>query len=226
MGKIARASVNKIRLTPKQQIIFNEVRLSNFLKNNFYFTGGTALSSVYLNHRISDDLDFFSQERFDIQPVVNSINEWGEKHNFKTTIEDKEVVKIFNLQFSDGEKLKVDFGYYPYKRLKKGESIDYLEVDSLLDIAVNKLQTIRQRSEVKDFVDLYFLLQTFTLWDLMEGTRIKFRMEIDPYLVAIDCLKVERFENLPVMLKPLSLDQIKKFYKDLAKKISKKAVED
>ncbi len=225
MGKITKASTDELHLTQKQQIIFNEVRSSNFLKNNFYFTGGTALSSVYLNHRLSEDLDFFSQEKFDTLPIINLIAEWGEKHNFKTTIEDKEVVKIFNLQFSDGERLKVDFGYYPYKRLKKGKSIDSLEIDSLLDIAVNKLQTIRQRSEVKDFVDLYYLLQTFTIWDLMEGTRVKFRMEIDPYLVAIDCLKVEGFENLPVMLKPFSLDQLKKFYKELAKRFSARAIE-
>lgn len=27
--------------------------------NNFYLTGGTALSRAYLHHRFSDDLDFF-----------------------------------------------------------------------------------------------------------------------------------------------------------------------
>lgn len=225
MGKITGVSVNDIHFTPKQQIVFNEAKLSKFLKNNFYFTGGTALSAVYLNHRISEDLDFFSEDKFDILTISNLVNEWAEKLNFKVTLEDKEAVKIFNLQFSDGEELKVDFGYYPYKRLKKGKFIGSFEVDSMLDIAVNKLQTIRQRSEAKDFVDLYFLLQTFTIWDLMEGTRIKFRMEIDPYLVAIDCLKVEGFENLPVMLKPLNLDKLKIFYKDLAKRMGAKAVE-
>ncbi len=224
MGKITEASVNVMHLTPKQQSIFNEVILSDFLKKSFYFTGGTALSSVYLNHRLSEDLDFFSSEKFDILPIMNLMNEWGEKLNFKITPEDKEVVKIFNLEFPDGEKLKVDFGYYPYKRLKKGKFIDSFEIDSMFDIAVNKLQTIRQRSAVKDFVDLYFLLQTFTIWDLMEGARVKFRMQIDPYLVAVDCLKVSNFENLPVMLKPLSLNKLKDFYKDLAKKLVMRVV--
>lgn len=211
-------------LTPKQQIIFDEFKKSAFLKQNFYFTGGTALSSIYLHHRLSEDLDFFSVEKFDTLPIMNLINEWGEKLNLKVTPEDKEVVKIFYLEFPDGEKLKVDFGYYPYKRLKQGEKIGSIAIDSLFDIAVNKLQTIRQRSAVKDFVDLYFLLQTFTIWDLMEGTKVKFRMEIDPYLIAIDCLKVGGFENLPVMLKPLSLNQLKDFYKDLAKKLGMRVV--
>lgn len=213
-----------MNLTTQQQIIFDEVCLSNFLKKNFYFTGGTTLSAVYLQHRLSEDLDFFSQEKFDTLPILNLITQWGQKHKFKTNYEEKEVVKIFNLEFTDGEKLKVDFGYYPYKRLRKGKFIDAVEVDSLFDIAVNKLQTIRQRSEVKDFVDLYFLLKEFTVWDLMEGARVKFRMEPDPYLIAVDCLKSRNFENLPVMLKPLSLDQLKAFYKDLAKQLGRKII--
>lgn len=219
-----KALANAITFTPKQKIIFDEFKKSVFLRQKFYFTGGTALSSIYLHHRLSEDLDFFSLERFDTLPIMNLINEWGKKLNFKVTPEDKEVVKIFYLEFPDGEKLKVDFGYYPYKRLKKGKAIDSVAIDSLFDIAVNKLQTIRQRSQVKDFVDLYFLLQTFTVWDLMEGTKVKFRMEIDPYLIALDCLKVGSFENLPVMLKPLTLDQLKDFYKDLAKKLGMRVV--
>ena len=218
--------MGKVNFTSKQQIIFEEVKNSQFLKANFYFTGGTALSAVYLNHRLSEDLDFFSEDKFDILPITNLINEWAKKHIFKVTPEDKEAVKIFNLEFPDGERLKVDFGYYPYKRLRKGEIIDSVAVDSLLDIAVNKLQTIRQRREVKDFVDLYFLLQTFTIWDLMDGVRIKFKMEIDPYLVAVDCLKAGSFENLPKMLVPLELPQLQDFYKNLAKKLGKTITTD
>ncbi|MBI2314985.1 nucleotidyl transferase AbiEii/AbiGii toxin family protein, partial [Candidatus Daviesbacteria bacterium] len=143
-----------MNFTSKQQLIFKEVSKSDFLKNHFYFTGETALSTVYLNHRLSDDLDFFSEEEFEILPISNLISGWIKKYQFKVTPEDKEAVKIFNLEFHDREKLKVDFGYYPYQRLKKGKTVDSIDVDSLFDIAVNKLQTIRQRSEVKDFVDL------------------------------------------------------------------------
>ena len=32
------------------------------LEVDFYLTGGTALSRCYLNHRYSDDLDFFVNE--------------------------------------------------------------------------------------------------------------------------------------------------------------------
>lgn len=213
-------------LTPKQQIIFDEVKNSDFLKRNFYFTGGTALSAIYLHHRLSEDLDFFSEEKFDTLPISNLFTDWSKKHQFKIESRELEVVRIFLLKFKDREKLKVDFGYYPYKRLKLRKLIDSVEVDSLLDIAVNKLQTIHQRTDVKDFVDLYLLLKEFTVWDLMEGVRIKFRMELDPYSVAADCLKVNSFENLPIMLMPLTLKDLQSFYKDLAKKLGMKVVKD
>lgn len=206
-------------LTPKQQIIFDEVKKSDFLKKNFYFTGGTALSSVYLHHRMSEDLDFFSKEKFDNLQILNLLTVWGRKHKFKFLLKENEVVKIYLLEFSDGEKLKVDFGYYPYSRVRKGKTIESVQVDSLFDIAINKLSTIMQRTEVKDFVDLYFLLKSFTLWDLMEGVGVKFRIKTDPYIVGIDCLKIDFFESLPKMLKPLTLDELKDFYKDLAKKL-------
>lgn len=217
--------MGKINFTPKQQLIFDQVKKSDFLKQNFYFTGGTALSAVYLNHRLSEDLDFFSQNKFDTLPIMNLMTEWSKKHNFAVKSEELEMVRVFLLQFADKEKLKVDFGYYPYKRLKKGKVVDSFEVDSLFDIAVNKLQTIHQRADAKDFVDLFFLLKDFTIWDLLEGTRVKFRLGLDPYSIAASCVKVDNFETLPTMLTPLTLEQLKDFYRDLAKKLGLRAVE-
>lgn len=81
-----------------------------------------------------------------------------------------------------------------------------------------------QRTEVKDFVDLYFLLQKFTIWDLMRGTEVKFRLKTDPFLVGIDCLKAESFEDLPKMLVPLKLLELKDFYRGLAKELGMKVV--
>lgn len=216
--------MGKINFTPKQQIIFEEVKGSNFLKQNFYFTGGTALSAVYLHHRLSDDLDFFSENKFDTLAILNLITEWSKKHKFTIESQELEVVRIFLLQFTDKEKLKVDFGYYPYKRLQKGKPVDSVEVDSLFDIAVNKLQTIHQRADAKDFVDLYFLLKKFTIWDLIEGVRVKFMMDLDPYTIGADCLKMDILEKLPTMLIPLKIGELKDFYRDLAKKLGTKAV--
>ena len=61
-------------LTPIQNQVLNQIKKSPFLKNNFYFTGGTVLSEFYLQHRYSNDLDFFSENKFDFALVFQEIN--------------------------------------------------------------------------------------------------------------------------------------------------------
>jgi len=216
--------MGKIQLTKEQKIILDLVKQDNFLSSRFYFTGGTALSSVYLHHRLSDDLDFFSEEKFENQSVFTLMQSWGKQHNFSFQSRFAEVVYIFELEFAKGAKLKVDFGYYPYKRIEKGFSLEKLDVDSKLDIAINKLLVVSQRNDVKDFVDLYFLLKEFTLWDLMEGVKVKFKIKTDPLLVGADFLKVEDFDYLPKMIKPLTLEQLKSFFRQRAKQLAEKSL--
>lgn len=120
--------------------------------------------------------------------------------------------------------IKIDFAYYPYRRLKKGLNISGVKLDSLFDIAANKLQTITRRTEVKDFVDLYFLLEKFTLWDLIYAVKEKFRLEIDLIWLGSDFLKAEKFENLPRMLVPFSLKKLQDFYREKAKQLGMSVV--
>lgn len=54
------------KLYPLQDKILQIVGDNN---EKFYLTGGTALSRVYLNHRYSDDLDFF------VNRITNFLNE-------------------------------------------------------------------------------------------------------------------------------------------------------
>lgn len=212
--------------TPEQKLIFDQVKETEFLRDQFYFTGGTALSVFYLQHRYSEDLDFFSENEFSYEEILSYVEQWAKKLNFSFKAEPKEVVKMFFLDFENGASLKVDFGHYPYKRIEKGLIFEGIEVDSLLDIAINKLSTVNQRSNAKDFVDLYYLLEKFTLWDLMEGVKIKFRQELDPWLLVADLEYVASgFETLPRMIKPLTLDELKSFFRKKAIELGKTAVE-
>jgi predicted nucleotidyltransferase component of viral defense system len=62
------------KLYPLQDKI---LRIVASTKNNFYLTGGTALSRFYLNHRFSDDLVFFVNGESDfllqVDEVINKI---------------------------------------------------------------------------------------------------------------------------------------------------------
>ncbi|MBI4098177.1 MAG: nucleotidyl transferase AbiEii/AbiGii toxin family protein [Candidatus Levybacteria bacterium] len=210
-------------LTREQQIILSEVGKNQFF-NKFYFTGGTALSAFYLQHRYSEDLDFFSEEKFDVQGVENIIDELSKKYKFEYTSEFIEIVQIFMIKFAKGEALKLDFATYPYRKIEEKKIVSGVKIDSLIDIAVNKLHTVNQRTTVKDFVDLYFLLQRFSFWDLKEGIQIKFRQKLEPFIFASDFLKIEEFDTLPRMIKPITLDELKSFFRQKAKEVGKMSI--
>lgn len=56
-------------LTKNQQALLHLVAGNGYLRDRFYFTGGTALSAYYLKHRYSDDLDFFSESEVETVPL-------------------------------------------------------------------------------------------------------------------------------------------------------------
>lgn len=225
MGKINKQGDSELSFTPIQRIVFDEFSKNPKLRKQFYFTGGTALSAIYLHHRESEDLDFFSENDFNNEIIENFVNKVSRL--IKIPMRSIQIEKTRMYEFVKGSKviIKIDFGYYPYKRLKRGIKIMDVTVDNMFDIATNKLHTITARNQVKDFVDLYFLLKKFSFWDLYYGVKEKFRMELDLIWLASDFLKVNKFEYLPKMLSPLTLERLKEFYRDQAKKIVSRVIE-
>lgn len=213
-------------LTPKQLAFIDALCADKFITKTFYFTGGTALAEVYLKHRKSEDLDFFSANTFDPQRILATLNPWSRKLGVSIRTNFIDPTHMYFLQYPDGSTLKVDFASYPYPSLAKQSLYNKtLRVDSLLDIAVNKLVTLTQRSDVKDFVDLYYLLRKFTFWELRDGAVFKFNIKFEPYSVASSFMAVEDFDYLPRMVKPLALAQLKAFFQKQAKKLGKTAIE-
>ncbi len=126
------------------------------IKNLFRLTGGTALSAFYLEHRLSEDLDFFSQEKIPFYIVEDFLKSL----NFIDTITYTRLFdrNIFTLTFKDGMVLKTEFAYYPLKNLEEPKMVDGVPIDSFLDIVVNKLCAMAERIEPKDYADLYCAL--------------------------------------------------------------------
>lgn len=212
-------------INPEQDLLLDKFRKDEFLSSNFYFTGGTALSLYYLEHRQSIDLDFFSDHEFDPQIILDTVHTWEKELDLTIDYLVIEKTQIFNLTLPNKQTVKIDFAFYPYKQVKEQQVIEGIKVDSLTDIAINKLLTVEQRSEVKDFVDLYFLLEFFSIWDLLEGVKVKFGVKIDPFIIGSDLLKVENFDYLPEMIKPLTLKKLKSFFKEKAKQITGRSLE-
>lgn len=217
--------MGKLALTQSQKLVLDELRRYQALARDFYWTGGTALSFFYLQHRQSDDLDFFSEEELNDELLNEFVNQLsrqiGLKHRF-TLIEE---TRVFEFMKKGKLWLKIDFAYYPYPRLNKGKVHQGISVDSLLDIAANKLLVVSQRSDIKDFVDLYFLLKKFTLWDLVYAVEKKFRRETDLLLLGADFLKTKEFDFLPKMIVPLQLTELQQFFQKKARETGLKATQ-
>lgn len=224
MGKV-KNFLDQPTLTSIQKLIFDEFSKDKSLGKQFYFTGGTALSAFYLHHRESEDLDFFSESDLVNQLTDQFINQISKAIDTEPRFTQIENTRMYEL-LKDGKlQIKIDFNYYPYQRLKKGITFQSVEIDSLFDIATNKLQTIISRTQVKDFVDLFFLLKEFTFWDLVHAVKQKFNLDEDLVLLGSNFLKVEQFDVLPKMLIPLTLKELQDFFKEQAKKIANRVIE-
>lgn len=148
-------------LLSNSQILFLEEFSKSELKDVYRLTGGTVLSAFYLGHRYSDDLDFFSDRKLPFY----LIEEFLKSLNFIISIEYTKVFdrNIFSFRLTDGSLLKTEFTYYPLENLEPAVKIDGLNVDGFLDIVVNKLCAIADRSDAKDYVDVYFALKLSNL---------------------------------------------------------------
>jgi predicted nucleotidyltransferase component of viral defense system len=213
--------MGKVTLTPTQEQILTIIADEPYFSKTFYMTGGTALSAFYYHHRESEDIDLFTQQPFDQTFVQSWMTKQQKIHNWKLTYTQVFERQTYEISWKDHVG-KIDFVRYDFRRLSPS-TIQYknIAVDSLPDIAVNKLLSISQRTAVKDYVDLYFLLpKDFTWWDLMGSVEKKFGIEIEKVYLSSLLLKVDQFDALPIMTKKLSLETLKKFFLSEAKNLA------
>jgi len=209
-------------LTPFQKKVFDV--FSHFSGNfsNFYLTGGTALSDFYLHHRYSEDFDFFCESEFSAVSVKTYIRKLREHIPEISGVEYRLVFELHTclLTHPDGI-LKVDFNYYPFPRIERGKKYGKLSIDSLLDIAVNKMQTIATKPRSRDFIDLYLIHKTqgWSMDYLVKKARIKFDWYVDPLHLASRYLLAGQLKDYPRMLIDLQEKEWQEFFLAEAQKL-------
>jgi|SRR3989344_2268826 len=215
--------MGKTILTTKQLDILELVSNEKQITNRFYFTGGTALAEFHLKHRLSEDIDLFSGEQEVDQTIINSFLKKNSSKLGVIEIKKSQFLGLvsYKLIYQDKEELKVDFSYYPFPRISKGPKFKNLDVDSLYDIAVNKVHTMFTRIKSRDFVDLYFILKTtdYSLDQLIKDARVKFDWYIDKITLASQFVKVKSLSGFPTMLVEFNKKDMEKFYLKLAKSL-------
>lgn len=165
-------------LSHLQQIVLDEFKKSS-LKERFYWTGGTLLSVVYLHHRHSEDIDFFSDEPFSHDTVVGFVRDL-EKETSLEFIEEKKVFDRWEFFLHNREEVRLEFVHYDHPKIKEREYWNGIMIDSLHDIAANKTMALVDRNEPKDAVDIYFLLTqaNFSMRQLLQFVEKKFGVKL------------------------------------------------
>lgn len=126
--------------------------------------GGTGLALQY-GHRVSFDLDFFGDIPDDSQGIERMLQQYGAL----TVLKGAGTVKVYQVTG-----IKVDLVHYDYPWLAEPVVEDGLRLASDRDIAAMKVHAVQNRGSMKDFIDLYCLLQRYSLQEILGFYQAKF----------------------------------------------------
>ncbi|TSC95077.1 MAG: hypothetical protein CEN87_89 [Parcubacteria group bacterium Licking1014_1] len=209
-----------MKLFPIQKKVLDLFKKSD-LSRKFYWTGGTMLSFIYLKHRFSVDLDFFSDTLFSYNDVIGFINEL--KNALKLTkIEERKIFDRYEFFLHNAENVRLEFVFYDHPKQKPRKKCEGILIDSLDDIAANKTMAFFDRNDPKDLFDLYFLIKKrkFTPKKLIKLVEKKFGVTFSEGSFWSEAYKsFKELENMKPLLvkksesdKTKILDEIKKYF--------------
>jgi predicted nucleotidyltransferase component of viral defense system len=137
-----------------EQHIDKLIKLAKEIQHNFpafYLAGGTNIMFKY-KHRISTDLDFFSEKTFSFSRLINKFQK-----NF--------LVQRFE-RFDDNidfwiKDIKVSFVNFPFRNIEKTQNFKGIKLASDKDIFLNKIYACGKRIDSKDIFDIAFLYKKY-----------------------------------------------------------------
>ena len=211
--------------TPFHRELLIRIFDNETIKNNFFLTGGTALSVFYLHHRISIDLDLFTTK----QMPLSDINLWITRNwpGGSKIINQSEFILQLLIK-----NIKVDIVYDPlsFDEPREKYFLDenkFVSIDTLRNIVSNKLAALVSRREIKDLLDFFFLSKKIKNMDfdvIYANARKKEGMFDDPPTVSyqleanVEFVK-ENPEIIPETLNRLDTNEFYAFYEKLIDKI-------
>ncbi len=160
-------------LDPPALELLKSLQDKSYLKG-FYLVDGSALA-LYYGHRKSIDLDLFSDFGFDADVLMEQIHQdfsFQIYHSARNTLK------------GNINQINVDIIAHRYPQVGKPLFLDGMSILSDKDIVAMKLNAIAtsgQRS--KDFVDIYFALQKYSLREMMDFYKRKYNQNDDTHVL-------------------------------------------
>ncbi|OGM33748.1 hypothetical protein A3D00_04095 [Candidatus Woesebacteria bacterium RIFCSPHIGHO2_02_FULL_38_9] len=171
-----------------------------------YLAGGTALA-LLIGHRISVDLDFFTQKEFDESQLSTSLHvypEFTEQQKSWRTI----LGKI-------GE-TSISLFYYKYPLLEKTTNFEGIQIVGMKDLSAMKINAIEDRGTRRDFIDLFFLTKKYSVDEMLNFYDNKYGVLEEHLYSIIRALNyfddAEKEVAMPKMLVDVSWDEVKSFF--------------
>ncbi len=183
------------------------------IAQRFYVAGGTALA-LHLGHRLSYDLDLFTQKSFRPERFLLDFSRMGGR-----ILEATEGTLIAYINDT-----KVSLFEYPYKLLSPLIKFKGLNFASVEDIACMKVIAITQRGEKKDFYDLYEILKHYKIEEIKSLMLEKYPLELLNWYHIVKSLCY--FDDAEKQTDPVSLNNtewknVKKFFLSREKEFSR-----
>lgn len=174
--------------------------------------GGTSLALQY-GHRNSVDLDFFGILDDDLLAFRDSL----ESISHVNVIKETKTIRIYDI---DGVKIVfVDYSRYPW--LTDAVEEDGLRLASPKDIAAMKVNAIEGRGTRKDFIDIYFLLQHYSLNEILGFYQEKYpEHSMFRALMSLSYFDDAEKQMMPKMFASFSWDEMKAYIIKEVEKIS------
>lgn len=184
---------------------------SSSLVKNFYLAGGTALA-LQLNHRKSIDLDWFSASPFSNRKIISVLSKLG---NFKLDQQEEGTIHgILN-------NVRITFLYYKYPLIFPPINFSGINLADERDIAAMKLDAVSSRGSKKDFIDIYFLLQKYSLKKLLDFFENKYtEIKYNKIHLLKSLVYFQDAENdpMPKMIKRADWKKIKSYLEKITLK--------
>ncbi len=178
--------------------------------SHFYLTGGTALSRYYLQHRYSEDLDFFCHNKEAFEKSVNTIA----RILATSKLLDEQLVQISETyaRFFVGpmRELKIDFVYEDIEPVGGAKIENGIKIDNPTNILANKLCCIVGRDEPKDLFDIVSIAEAYSfVWkDVFWAAKAKQLLDETDVTIRLQTFPVELLNNVNWTVDAIDLQRI------------------
>lgn len=185
--------------------------------------GGAALSGAHLGHRLSRDVDLVCRHADDVRSLVRDLAEIGREANARIDIVRDAGTFVRASVVTPSFSLELDAVYEATPPIDEVAQLEGIALESLADLRASKLTCILSRSEPRDLVDLLFLDRAGFHPEDDLSLALRKDAGIDPGVLAW-LLGQFPLNPLPMMLAPLSREELVAFRDSLRERFRKIAV--